>query len=117
MAENKTKKEVKTLTEEEYKKRLKFSWLEMFSNTDGKTSASAFVGTIVSLITVLLFIILMGFYFFNPGESSTVLEFIDKLTMYFGISSGLLGLKSLGVFSKNTNISIGKKKEESNENE
>ncbi len=116
MAENKIKKDVKTLTEEEYKKRLKFSWLEMFSNTDGKTSASAFVGTVVSLITVVLFIVLMGFYFWNPGESSTVLEFVDRLTMYFGISSGLLGLKSLGVFSKNTNISIGKpKKEESEE--
>ena len=102
-------KEMKHLSEEEYKDRLKFSWLEMFSNTDGKTSASAFVGTLVSLVSLILFITLMIFYFTHPSEAKTVLEFIDRLTMYFGIASGLLGLKSLGVFSKNTNVTIGKK--------
>lgn len=104
----KDSEEMKRLTEEQYKRRLKFSWLEMFSNTDGKTSASAFVGTVVSLVTVLLFIILMIFYFTHPNESSVILQFIDRLTMYFGIASGLLGLKSLGVFSKHTNVTIGK---------
>lgn len=103
----KDKEEMKVIPEKEYKKRLKFSWLEMFSNTDGKTSASAFVGTVVALITVLMFITLMIFYFINPAESGVILQFIDKLTMYFGIASGLLGLKSLGVFSKHTNVTIG----------
>lgn len=108
MAQQKNKeKDMKIIAEQDYKKRLKFSWLEMFSNTDGKTSASAFVGTIVALITVLMFITLMVFYFLNPSESCVILQFIDKLTMYFGIASGLLGLKSLGVFSKHTNVTIG----------
>ena len=90
----------------------------MFSNTDGKTSASAFVGTVVSLTMVILFIVLMIYFFIHPESSGVVLEFIDKLAMYFGIASGLLGLKSLGVFSKNTNVTIGKaKKHEVNDEE
>lgn len=101
--EEKSVKNIKkvSMLEEAYKRRLKFSWLEMFSNPDGKTSGSAFVGVIVSLACLAIFISLMVFYFLNPGESTIVLQFIDRLTIYFGIASGLLGLKSLGVFSKN----------------
>lgn len=101
------KKPMKEISKEDYKERLRFSWLEMFSNTDGKTSASAFVGTIVSIACLLLFVTLMLYYFFNPGESSIVLAFIDKLSLYFGIAASLLGLKSIGIFSKNANVSIG----------
>jgi len=73
----------------------KFSPVEIFSNNNGKTSSTKVVGFIASCVCLFLFVILVGYYFINPGECANILEFIDRTITYFTVSAGLMGIKSI----------------------
>ena len=80
----------------------KFSPVEIFSNNNGKTSSTKVVGFIASCVCLFLFIILVLYYFINPGECANILEFIDRTITYFSVSAGLMGIKSItSSFGKN----------------
>lgn len=80
----------------------KFSPVEIFSNNNGKTSSTKVVGFIASCVCLFLFVILVGYYFINPGECANILEFIDRTITYFTVSAGLMGIKSItSSFGKN----------------
>lgn len=80
----------------------KFSPVEIFSNNNGKTSSTKVVGFIASCVCLFLFLILVLYYFINPGECANILEFIDRTITYFGVSAGLMGIKSItSSFGKN----------------
>lgn len=73
----------------------KFSVNEIFANNNGKTSSTKIVGFITSMVCLLLFISLVVFFFFNPGSSNEILEFIDRTITYFSVSAALMGVKSI----------------------
>lgn len=80
----------------------KFSPVEIFSNNNGKTSSTKVVGFIASCVCLFLFVILVLYYFINPGECGNILEFIDRTITYFSVSAGLMGIKSItSSFGKN----------------
>ena len=80
----------------------KFSAVEIFSNNNGKTSSTKVVGFIASCVCLFLFLILVLYYFINPGECGNILEFIDRTITYFSVSAGLMGIKSItSSFGKN----------------
>ena len=80
----------------------KFSPVEIFSNNNGKTSSTKVVGFIASCVCLFLFLILVLYYFINPGECANILEFIDRTITYFSVSAGLMGIKSItSSFGKN----------------
>lgn len=80
----------------------KFSPVEIFSNNNGKTSSTKVVGFIASSVCLFLFVILVLYYFINPGECANILEFIDRTITYFSVSAGLMGIKSItSSFGKN----------------
>ena len=67
----------------------KFSIPEIFNNSNGRSSA------LTSFVCLTLFIILVIFYFIHTGEASTVITLIDKTIAFFGIGTGLMGVKSI----------------------
>ena len=73
----------------------KFSISEIFSNNNGKTSSTKIIGFIVSIVCLMIFIMLVIYYFYNPGECANILEIIDRTVSYFSISAGLMGVKSI----------------------
>ena len=73
----------------------KFSFIELFLNTDGKTSITKLIGFASSFTCLVMFVVMIVFYMFHVGESTVVLDFVDKIIMFFGISSGLMGIKSI----------------------
>lgn len=84
-----------------------FYWKEIFNDNSGKTSAASFIGVITSVVCLLLFITLIIFYFTHLTEASIVLSLIDKVTTFFGIGAGLMGVKSISsIFDKNQAINI-----------
>lgn len=94
-------------------KTFKFSWAQIFSNANGKTSATALVGFISSMVCLILFCVLTAFYFFNVAEAATVMAIIDKTITYFSISAGLLGLRSISsTLANGDRIKIGENNQE-----
>lgn len=73
----------------------KFSIPEIFNNSNGRSSATKAVGLLTSFVCLTLFIILVIFYFIHTGEASTVITLIDKTIAFFGIGTGLMGVKSI----------------------
>ena len=73
----------------------KFSISKIFSNNNGKTSSTKIIGFIVSIVCLMIFIMLVIYYFYNPGECANILEIIDRTVSYFSISAGLMGVKSI----------------------
>lgn len=74
----------------------KFSFMEMVtSGRDGSTSATGFVGVILSLVSMLMAVCAMLFYFCKTGEASHALAFLDKAIMIMGIGAGLLGTRKI----------------------
>lgn len=75
----------------------KFSWAELFSNNDGKTSGSGFVGVIICLVGTLCF-------FLGCIDKMFVSKEIDIITqsiVFVGIGATLLGArKFLGAKTK-----------------
>lgn len=74
----------------------KFSWSEMVSNGNGKTSGTAFAGLVISLVGTLCF--LLGCI--DKMFISTSIDVISQSIVFVGIGSSLLGLRKY-VDSKN----------------
>lgn len=72
-----------------------FYWKEIFNDSNGKTSAGSFIGVVAGIISILMFVVLICFYFLHLAQASIVLELIDKATTYFMISASLLGVRSI----------------------
>ena len=105
------KQNTKNMNVEE--KTFRFSWAQIFSNANGKTSATALVGFISAMICLLLFCVLVVFYFCNITEAATVMAIIDKTITYFSISAGLLGVRSISsTLANGDRIKIGGKDDE-----
>jgi hypothetical protein len=69
----------------------KFSWAELFSNDNGKTSGTAFVGIVVSLVGTLCF-------FLGCVDKMWVTHSIDVITqsiVLVGIGAALLGVRKV----------------------
>lgn len=73
----------------------KFNWKEVFTDKEGRTSSSSFVGVVTSAVCLLMMIILILFYFLHIAEGTIVLLFIDKLEVFFTIAATLMGVKSI----------------------
>lgn len=67
----------------------KFSWSELFSNGDGKTSGTAFCGIVISMVGSFCF--LLGCL--DKMLLSSSIDVISQSIMFVGIGSGLLGLR------------------------
>ncbi len=79
----------------------KFSWAELFSNTDGKTSGSGFVGVVICLVGTLCF-------FMGCIDRMFISKEIDILTqsiVFVGIGATLLGVRKVRSTSKTSNTS------------
>ena len=73
----------------------KISWSEIFANNNGKTSSTKIIGFLVSIVCLIIFVMLVIYYFYNPGECPNILEIIDRTISFFSISAGLMGVKSI----------------------
>ena len=83
----------------------KFSFMEMItSGRDGSTSATGFVGVILSLVCILMAVAIFIFYFVNVKEADHVLALLDKVIIMLGIGSALLGTRKISgvIGSKNS---------------
>lgn len=87
----------------------KFSFMEMItSGRDGSTSATGFVGVILSLVCILMAVAIFVFYFLNTGEAENILSLLDKVIIMLGIGSALLGTRKISgvIGSKNSTTAI-----------
>jgi hypothetical protein len=75
----------------------KFSWAELFSNNDGKTSGSGFSGVIVCLVGTLCFFLGCIDKMFISKE----IDIITQSIIFVGIGATLLGARKF-LASKNT---------------
>lgn len=67
----------------------KFSWAELFSNSDGKTSGSGFVGVIICLVGTLCFFLgCLDKMFISKG-----IDIITQSIVFVGIGATLLGAR------------------------
>lgn len=83
----------------------KFSFMEMItSGRDGSTSATGFVGVILSLVCILMSVAIFVFYFINTSEAENILALLDKVIIMLGIGSALLGTRKISgvIGSKNS---------------
>ena len=67
----------------------KFSWAELFSNGNGKTSGTAFCGIVICMVGSLCF--LLGCI--DKMFISSSIDVISQSIMFVGIGSGLLGFR------------------------
>jgi len=83
----------------------KFSFMEMItSGRDGSTSATGFVGVILSLVCIIMAVSIFIFYFVHPAEAENILSLLDKVIIMLGIGSALLGTRKISgvIGSKNS---------------
>ena len=74
----------------------KFEWKEMFSSEQtGKTSVTLFVSGLGSITTTVLLIALVVLCATKVIEATIVLSLIEYVLTYYGISVGLLGVRSI----------------------
>ena len=74
----------------------RFSWKEMVaSEQTGKTSITLFISGLGSLVTAALLITLVTLCALKLIEASVVLALIENVLTYYGISVGLLGVRSI----------------------
>jgi len=71
-------------------KRNKFVIAELFSNSDGKTSASAFIGILVGVIGCIAFSTAIIGYIFNFPNTISIMQ---QSTIFIGASSALLAAR------------------------
>jgi hypothetical protein len=90
----------------------KFSWAELFSNGNGKTSGTAFCGIIICMIGSLCF--LLGCI--DKMFISSSIDVISQSIMFVGIGSGLLGFRKF-VDSKKPDAELPSEPESSSEEE
>ena len=87
------------------KGRYKFSFMEMItSGRDGSTSATGFIGVILSLVCILMSVSIFIFYFMNTKEAENILSLLDRVIIMLGIGSALLGTRKIsGVIGSKNN--------------
>jgi hypothetical protein len=90
----------------------KFSWAELFSNGNGKTSGTAFCGIVICMVGSLCF--LLGCI--DKMFISSSIDVISQSIMFVGIGSGLLGFRKF-VDSKKPEAETPSEPETSNEEE
>jgi hypothetical protein len=90
----------------------KFSWAELFSNGDGKTSGTAFCGIVICMVGSFCF--LLGCI--DKMFISASIDVISQSIMFVGIGSGLLGFRKF-VVSKKPTSETPSEPETSNEEE
>ena len=76
----------------------KFSWNQLISNQDGKTSGSGLIGVILGLIGACAFIFTMFGYWFNKPNT---IEVMSKLIELIFAVTILLGVRKVGSFMRN----------------
>jgi uncharacterized membrane protein len=69
----------------------KFSWAELFSNDNGKTSGTAFVGIIICLVGTLCF--LLGCI--DKMWVSKDIDIITQSIVFVGIGATLMGVRKV----------------------
>ena len=70
----------------------KFVIAEIFSNSDGKTSGSGFVGVMIGVVGCLGFLVAIVGYLFNMPNT---VEVMRETTMFIGASSILLATRKV----------------------
>ena len=90
----------------------KFSWSEMVSNGNGKTSGTAFAGLVISMVGTLCF--LLGCL--DKMFISASIDVITQSIIFVGIGTSLLGLRKY-VDSKKPEVETPSEPETSNEEE
>jgi len=78
-------------------RRDKFVIAEIFSNQDGKTSASAFIGVIVGLLGCIGFLAAIIGYIFKIPETINVMQ---QCTIFIGAASALLAARKFAPDNK-----------------
>lgn len=87
----------------------KFSWAELFSNDNGKTSGSGFVGVIICLVGTLCFFMgCVDKMFISKG-----IDIITQSIVFVGIGVTLLGTRKF-LASKKTEAPVEKPVEQIN---
>ncbi len=68
---------------------------EIFNSNNGKPSACKWIGSISALVSLMMIVVIIIFYMAHVAEGALLIQIIDKLIEVFGISAGLLGIKSI----------------------
>jgi len=69
----------------------KFSWPELFANSDGKTSGSGFAGVVICMVGTLCFLLgCIDKMFISKG-----IDIITQSIVFVGIGATLLGARKL----------------------
>ena len=80
----------------------KFVFSETFNNSNGKTSGSGFIGVIMGIACILGFCSgVVGWYLEKP----LIIEFMDKVLQFGGLSALLLGVRKVSAFFNKGNKS------------
>lgn len=70
----------------------KFRFIELFTNTDGKTSSSGFAGVAGFFVGLISFIsAVIAYYLQLPGAN----ELMNNIILLLTISAGLLGVRKI----------------------
>ena len=87
------------------KGKYKFSFMEMItSGRNGSTSATGFIGVVLSLVCILMAVAIFIFYLVNTKEAEHILSLLDKVIIMLGIGSALLGTRKIsGVIGSKNN--------------
>lgn len=103
-------------TTKQNKKKLKFSCLDLVSNTESDRetiSATGLSGTIIIFVALIVYIACVTFYFFNVTEAGNITTMMNSATTLIGIGAGVLGVRRVSSdFGPNNRITIGTDKEE-----
>ena len=73
------------------------------SGSTGQTSATGAVGVLYELVTLLIVLALVIFYFINQDQAANIMSMIDKMTIIMGIGAALLGTRKISGAIANAN--------------
>lgn len=82
----------------------KISFKEALNNDNGRTSSKKIIGVLSSFVCLFLMTALIIFYFWHTADAVLILQFFDKIITVFGISAGLLGVKSIANAISNRHV-------------
>lgn len=77
------------------------------SDYTGRTSATALVGILTSLLALIMIVVIVFYYFIHPDQAANIIEFIDRAIIILGIGAGLLGCRKIaGIVGNRKNANI-----------
>jgi hypothetical protein len=91
----------------------KFKWHEIFSNSDGKSSASSFAGIILMLTASVSFLATMVGWFMNKAD---VIDVMEEVVIIASIAAALLGVRKVFGSAGKTSLFGDKEKQTANKN-